>query len=130
MQCSRSVTEIFGEDDYVELRVRTTNVSSRNDNLTHRTALDKLIGKDRVVESRREKFIAISRLTDDYLDKTGHLTSFEGELEEGTDLIALVGQATSAHESMPFGWSMDGDNNSTEIGSTYTPQIHSPLSTG
>ena len=96
------------------------------DNPTHRTAPDKLIGKDRIVESRRAKFIAISRLTDDYLDTTGQLTSFEGELEDGADLIALVGQAKASSDSMPFGWSMNHHHQSnSDISSTYMPQVHS-----
>ena len=93
------------------------------DNPTHRTTPDKLIGQERVVETRRAKFVAISRLTDDYLDTTGQMTSFEGELEEGADLISLVQHAKS-NEDTPFGWRLPGENE--HVASTFKPQIHSP----
>jgi len=36
------------------------------------------------------KYVAISRLTDDYLDTSGVVTIHEGELYEGADLLSLV----------------------------------------
>ena len=59
------------------------------DNPVHASVEDKLIGKQRVVASRRAKFMAISELTDDLMDTTGALNSFEGELDSG-DLISMI----------------------------------------
>ena len=59
------------------------------DNPIHATFQDKLIGLTKVITTRRAKFIALSALTFDFLDTTGYLTSFEGELESG-DLISLI----------------------------------------
>lgn len=67
---------------------------------------------------RRAKYVAISRLTDDYLDTSGVLTSFEGELEGEEHLISLITQ------SGQFQWGT-GD----QLGSTYFPQVgHRPHS--
>jgi hypothetical protein len=69
--------------------------SSRNDcsniadNVPHITLQDKLIAAQRVVLSRRSKFVAISELTGDFFDTTGTLQSFEGELSSG-NLITLI----------------------------------------
>ena len=46
------------------------------DNPVHPTLPDKLIGVQRVVTTRRTKFLAISELTDDYMDTNGLLRSF------------------------------------------------------
>jgi hypothetical protein len=91
------------------------------DNPTHPTAPDKLIGRERVVQTRRAKFIAISRLTNDYLDTTGQTTRFEGEMEEGVDLISLF---EHANEDIPFGWSFPAK--ADEVTSTFEPLMHSP----
>lgn len=93
------------------------------DNPTHRTVPDKLIGQERIVETRRAKFIAINRLTVDYLDTTGQMTSFEGELEEGADLMSIVQQA-KLNEDMPYGWRLPGE--AEDVTNTFDPQIHSP----
>lgn len=69
------------------------------DNPIHATNRDTLEGRPRVVEKRTAKFIAVSRLTDDYLDTTGALSVYEGELEEGADLSFIVSQA-----KQKFGW--------------------------
>jgi hypothetical protein len=53
------------------------------DNPIHATFPDKLIGRQRVRLRRRSKFMAISELTEDYMDTTGNLNSFEGELSTG-----------------------------------------------
>jgi len=69
---------------------------------------------DQSLHLRRAKYVAISRLTDDYLDTTGIITSFEGELEDEEFLISLIAQSGQFH------WST-GD----QLGSTYIPQVHS-----
>jgi hypothetical protein len=92
------------------------------DNPVHGTKGDKLIGSDRVVESRRAKFIDISPLTDDYLDTTGVLTTLEGELDAGADLISLVKQAESPHS---FGWTASDKDQKQEPTRTYSPRVHS-----
>lgn len=74
------------------------------DNPIHPTLPDQLAGKPQVVERRRAKFIAVSKLTDDFLDTTGLVSRFEGELEDGSDLSNIVNQAK---DSFPFGWELD-----------------------
>ncbi len=94
------------------------------DNPIHPTLPDKLQGRPRVVERRRAKFIAVSRLIDDYLDTSGVLTKYEGELEDGADLSFIVQRAkdsSSSSSSSSFEWTTSiGDN----IQSTFSPQIH------
>ena len=63
-----------------------TNIA---DNKPHATLQDKLIGVQRVVLQRRAKYIAISELTPDFMDTTGRMRSFEGELSSG-NLITLI----------------------------------------
>ncbi len=87
------------------------------DNPVHVSVQDKLIGVQRVVTSRRAKFMAISRLTDDMLETTGYLSSYEGELNSG-DLISMI------IEMGQFGYSA-GD----QIRSTYTPPVRSEYET-
>jgi hypothetical protein len=87
--------------------------SNAVDNPVHSTTPDKLIGRNKIVERRRAKFVAISKLTDDYLDTCGILKTFEGELEGEQELVKLM-------KSDAFGMT-SGD----EIGSTYAPQVFS-----
>ena len=42
--------------------------------------------------TRRAKYVGISQLSDDYLDTNGVLMSFEGELENEEDMIAMLTQ--------------------------------------
>merc|ERR1711871_1773186 len=42
-----------------------------------------------VVESRRAKYVGVSKLTEDYLDTSGVLATFEGELEDEAPLSSL-----------------------------------------
>jgi hypothetical protein len=79
------------------------------DNPIHPTLRDQLIGVLNVVLSRRAKYIAVSQLTEDFMDTTGYLSSFEGELTSGY-LITLITQLGQ------FGF---GAGNS--INSTFTP---------
>lgn len=88
------------------------------DNAVHPTPPDKLIGSDIIVEQRRAKFVAISKLTDDYLDTSGVIKSFEGEMENASDLITLVSGMSG------FGWD-SGD----EIGSAYQQQVFTEFDT-
>jgi hypothetical protein len=69
-----------------EVRNTCSNIA---DNPIHDTYQDKLIGVTKIVATRRAKFIAISQLTDDFLDTNGWLNSFEGELESG-DMISMI----------------------------------------
>lgn len=62
--------------------------------------------------------MAISKLTDDYLDTSGVIKSFEGEMEDEKDLIALITNLGS------FGW--DAGNS---LGSTYKPQVFTEFNT-
>ncbi|KAK1738925.1 glycosyl hydrolase (family 43) [Skeletonema marinoi] len=85
------------------------------DNPIHETQPDKRIGDATVLEQRRAKYVAVSRLTDDYLDTSGILHTYEGELTG--DLSSIVRQFRD--NSMPFGWSSGED-----ISSTFHPQRH------
>ena len=60
------------------------------DNPIHPTLPDKRMGPEETILKRRVKYIAVSRLTEDYLDTTGEVATFEGELENNTDLSAIV----------------------------------------
>lgn len=86
------------------------------DNPLHPTVADLLIGLPRVVEVRRAKYVAVSLLTDDYLDTVGVLQTLEGEMEGEDDLIVLL----SAFGG--FGWQdgfKPGDELSADFVSTY-----------
>lgn len=65
--------------------------SNINDNPTMEAMPDKLIGVLKIVFTRRTKFLAVSRLTPDFLDTDGRLSSFEGALTSGY-LIGLITQ--------------------------------------
>jgi hypothetical protein len=65
------------------------NCSNVADNALHPTSPDLLMGRDQVVVTRRTKYVAISRLTDDFLDTSGILYTFEGELEDEADMMLL-----------------------------------------
>jgi hypothetical protein len=69
--------------------VARNTCSNIADNPVHASFQDKLIGLTKVITTRRAKFVSISALTYDYLDTTGWLSSFEGELESG-DLISMI----------------------------------------
>ena len=89
------------------------NCSNIVDNPIHPTLPDKRIGPQTVTERRRAKYIAISRLADDYLDTSGIVKVLEGELSDGADLSSLVGN--------PFGWHTDDIDIDS---STFQPQVH------
>lgn len=89
------------------------------DNPIHPTLPDKRIGPQTKIESRRAKYIAISRLTDDYLDTSGNIKIIEGDLE-GADLLSLVREYNKKSSDL-FMWKTD---TSGDIGSTFQPQIH------
>jgi len=65
------------------------NCSNIADNPTHPTVQDKLIGQQKVITQRRSKMMAVSELSDDFMDTTGYLNAFEGELDNG-DLISMI----------------------------------------
>jgi hypothetical protein len=60
------------------------------DNPTHTTVPDKLIGPTQLVHMRRTKYVAISRLTDDYLGITGWMNIIEGEAGDMQSLSKIV----------------------------------------
>lgn len=61
------------------------------DNPNHGTLADKLIGVQRIILQRRAKYVAMSELTGDFMDTTGVLRSFEGELDSGF-LISMMAE--------------------------------------
>lgn len=93
-----------------------SNCSNIADNPTHPTPPDKLIGLEKVVETRLAKYVAISKLTDDYLDTTGVTEIFEGGLENGSSMVPL----TELLEMEGFGW-----NPTMTLKSTYIPPMKS-----
>lgn len=70
--------------------VPSGSCSNIADNPVHETETDKLIGSLNVVYRRRAKFMAISRLTDDFMDTSGILMVTEGELEGGMRMVNLL----------------------------------------
>ncbi len=68
------------------------NYYDRNiaDNPIHPTIQDQLIGLPRIAEQRRAKYMAISRLTEDYMDTTGEIKVVEGELENDEVRLFLI----------------------------------------
>jgi len=93
-------------------RDKCTNVV---DNAVHATPPDMLVGVPVVVETRRAKYVAVSRLTDDYLDTAGITMSFEGEMEDEANLLTLM------QDRGQFGWGA-GD----EVKTTFHDQVHDP----
>jgi hypothetical protein len=74
----------INEPDLAKLSFTPRDVCSNiADNPVHPAVPDKLIGVQQVRLRRRSKFMAISELTYDYMDTTGNLRSFEGELSTG-----------------------------------------------
>jgi hypothetical protein len=88
------------------------------DNPIHSTVPDKRIGHETVVQQRRAKYVAISKLTDDYLDTSGVVTTYEGGLEEGADLLSLVQQFVN--KDIPFEWAAKEE----QVGTAYQPRVH------
>jgi len=86
------------------------------DNPVHGTPPDNLIGELKTVERRRAKYFAISRLTDDYLDTSGMIHTYEGEMEDEMDVIALI-------DSGSFGWTLGDEDGSKR--STYVDTVQS-----
>ena len=72
---------------------RGNNCSNIADNPIHTTIPDKRIGREEIILKRTAKFVAVSRLTHDYLDTSGILWSYEGELENGSDISSIVSDA-------------------------------------
>lgn len=93
------------------------NCSNVADNPIHAAVQDKLIGIQKVVSRRRAKFIAISGLTSDFMDTSGFLSSFEGELQ-GESLMSLMNDVGD------FGFTSD-----ETIRSTFAPPVMSEYKT-
>ena len=101
--------------------INSGNCSSIADIPIHLTSPDKQIGPEAALESRRAKFIAVSRLTPDYLDTSGIVKTFEGELENA-DILSLVRQYNQG-ESNIFGWKAESPEDQIDM-STFKPRIH------
>jgi hypothetical protein len=82
----------------VENRQECSNIA---DNPIHPTSPDQRVGLDDIVERRRAQYVAVSQLTDDFLDTSGILHRYEGELEDGMDLISIVNQAKTFGTQSP-----------------------------
>ena len=80
-----------------------------NDNPPHETLSDQLIGPTQLVHMRRAKYVAISRLTDDYLDITTWMNIIEGEASDMDSLAKIVDVKNY------LGWAaFDANGSSTE----------------
>lgn len=84
------------------------------DNPIHRSLPDKLIGEKKVVERRREKFVSVSKLTEDFLDTTGVQSNYEGRLEDNINLITIMKESVING----FKW-----NSGSNLGTTYQSDI-------
>lgn len=84
------------------------------DNPPHTTPPDLLIGLPHIVEWRRAKYLALSRLTDDYLDTNGEIAIVEGEMEDEGFLMMVL------NDYGRFGW---GSGN--EVRHTYPEDVYS-----
>lgn len=113
-------------DEYLAIldpNLATTKFATRGtcsnivDNPPHQSLEDKFIGVQQVVGSRRAKFMALSELTEDLMDTTGNLNSFEGELDSG-DLISMI------IEMGQFGFAAG-----TTVKSTFAPPVRSEFDT-
>jgi hypothetical protein len=93
------------------------NCSNIADNPPHETRSDQFIGVQKIVASRRAKYMALSELTDDLMDTTGNLNAFEGELDSG-DLISMI------IEMGQFGFAAG-----TDVKTTFNPPIRSEYDT-
>ena len=60
------------------------------DNVVHPTYMDKRIGPPEVVLKRTAKYVAISLLTEDFLNTSGVVTFIEGGLEDNKELISVA----------------------------------------
>ncbi|KAE9045772.1 hypothetical protein PR003_g2279 [Phytophthora rubi] len=82
-----TTTNSITKADYAAWFSATTSLvdDARNklkvDNAVHATGPDRLTGPLHVVERRRAKYVAISALTDDYLNTRGLLREVEGDFE-------------------------------------------------
>lgn len=98
------------------------NCSNIVDNRIHPTRSDQRVGPPIILERRRAKFIAVSELTQDYLDTTGAVAVLEGELNGGEDLLSLVWEFKRGTASDLFQWSSAlGANRS--VSSSYQPPL-------
>ncbi|POM71085.1 Carbohydrate-binding protein [Phytophthora palmivora] len=116
-----NTTNSITKADYAAWFSATTSLvdDARNklkvDNAIHATGPDRLTGPLHVVEQRRAKYVAISALTDDYLNTRGLLREVEGDFEGrealfnffafSEDLFGLVDSADGsvlAEEIKPF----------------------------
>ena len=79
------------------------------DNPPHPALPDKLIGPSYIAQYRRTKYVAVSRLSSDFLDTTGTIRTYEGDLENEQDMISLlstvgqIGMGRSSFEQFRWG---------------------------
>ncbi len=78
-----------------------------NDNPPHATIKDQMIGPTQLVHMRRAKYVAISRLTDDYLDITNWMNIIEGEAGDMDSLSKIVDVKNY------LGWAATDENGSS-----------------
>jgi hypothetical protein len=84
------------------------------DNPPHPALADKLIGPEQLVLTRRSKYVAVSRLTGDYMDTNGVLSTLEGEFEGEKDLVEIMRRFGG------FSW----DPSTKPLPSTHPQSIH------
>ena len=60
------------------------------------------LGLETVVKRRRAKYVAVSRLTNDYLGTSGIIITLEGELDSA-DLLPLVRQYNDGESDLLVG---------------------------
>ena len=105
----------FFISDFVPVSLDTC--SNIKDNPIHETKQDILIGVQHIVHSRRAKFIAISTLTNDFLDTTGEISTVEGSFENQNLLSFITSRGLFDFQ------------NGHSIGSTFIPPVRSEFET-
>lgn len=76
--------------------IRNARDEFRIDNAVHGTDPDTLTGPLHVAESRRAKYVGISRLTRDYLSTEGLLSEIEGDFEGHAALVSILSMSGAA----------------------------------
>ena len=110
--------------------------SNVRDNPVHPSRRDRLVGLEAAALTRRAKYVAVSRLSDDYLSTSAVVAAFEAELEGGQDMMALLSQF--GEKGTPsFDWQVGGDDPAVDVadmgdgadtrGSTFLPPVRSPF---
>lgn len=102
-----ALTSVWSPDSVPAVKAQSWAANYRDgnvmDNPPQRTVPDLLIGPDSVVLRRRTKYVALSRLSDDYTALLPGVTVLEGETLDGDSLLAAVGWASGAPGGAPSG---------------------------